>query len=389
MGIKGLTRLIADNASDAIKEDEMKNYFGRKVAIDASTFLYQFLAAIRVSGESGGNSYGLLTDENGEITSHLQGMFSRSIRLTEAGLKPVFVFDGAPPKMKDGELAKRKERKIKAEEAMKRAEEEGNEEDRMKFAKQTIRVTSEMNEDAKKLIRLMGIPVVQAPCEAEAQCAELAKGGKVWATGTEDMDSLTLGTPILLRHLVVSEAKKLPVKEIRLEKVLEGMNLSMEQFVDFCILCGCDYTDTIRGIGGKRALTLIQEHHTIDEVLAHLDKEKYPVPEYFPYEEARKLFLNPDVIPADDVPLQWSAPDEEGLIKFMVDEKGFALERIQKGIDRIKKARTSSNRNQSRLESFFKVVPKESSFKPGSKTTPEKRKAGVTSKVSAPKRAKK
>jgi flap endonuclease-1 len=75
----------------------------------------------------------------------------------------------------------------------------------------------------------MGIPYVEAPCEAEAQCAELAKGGKVYAAASEDMDTLTFKAPVLLRHLTFSEARKLPIDEINLEKALEGMGLTSEQ----------------------------------------------------------------------------------------------------------------------------------------------------------------
>ncbi|VDK59284.1 unnamed protein product [Gongylonema pulchrum] len=63
-------------------------------------------------------------------------------------------------------------------------------------------VTKEHNEEARRLLTLMGVPVVNAPCEAEAQCAALAKAGKVFATVSEDMDALTFGSPILLRQMV-------------------------------------------------------------------------------------------------------------------------------------------------------------------------------------------
>lgn len=62
----------------------------------------------------------------------------------------------------------------------------------------------------------------QAPCEAEAQCAELCKSGKVYGAGSEDMDTLTFASPVLLRHLTFSEARKMPILEITLSKVLEG-----------------------------------------------------------------------------------------------------------------------------------------------------------------------
>ena len=72
------------------------------------------------------------------------------------------------------------------------------------------------------------------------------------------MDTLTFGSSVLLRHLTFSEARKMPIKEFHLERVLAGMGLSMEQFVDLCILLGCDYCDKIRGVGPKSAYKLIQ-----------------------------------------------------------------------------------------------------------------------------------
>jgi flap endonuclease-1 len=128
----------------------------------------------------------------------------------------------------------------------------------------------------------MGVPVVDAPCEAEAQCAELAKAGHVWATATEDMDALTFRTPKLIRKLTMSQTskdKKQPIIEIDCEKVLSGMGLSYEQFVDLCIMCGCDYTNTIKGIGPKNALKLIREFKNIEAVLVHLEKgKKHDIP---------------------------------------------------------------------------------------------------------------
>ena len=102
----------------------------------------------------------------------------------------------------------------------------------------------------------MGVPVITAPCEAEAQCAELAKKKKVYATATEDMDALTFRTPKLVRRLTFSQGggskdKQQPILELDLETVLAGLELTYEQFVDLCILCGCDYCSTIKGVGPK------------------------------------------------------------------------------------------------------------------------------------------
>lgn len=128
--------------------------------------------------------------------------------MLEMGLKPLYVFDGKPPEMKSSELEKRKERVEQAKQEMEKAEEAGDEDRLVQLSKRTIRVSKEQAEDAKKLLRFIGVPVIEAPSEAEAQCAELAKAGLVFATGTEDMDALTFGTPTLLRHLTFSEARK-------------------------------------------------------------------------------------------------------------------------------------------------------------------------------------
>lgn len=96
MGIKGLTALLLEHAPAAVKEHDIKTLFGRKVAIDASMSIYQFLIAVRQrDGE-------LLTNEAGETTSHLMGLFYRTIRIVENGIKPAYVFDGKPPELKKG-----------------------------------------------------------------------------------------------------------------------------------------------------------------------------------------------------------------------------------------------------------------------------------------------
>jgi flap endonuclease-1 len=162
-------------------------FYFRKVAIDASMSLYQFLIAVRQEGGAA------LTNESGETTSHLMGMFYRTIRMVDNGIKPVYVFDGKPPQMKAGELEKRKEKRDVAQAALDKAKEEGDMEEVDKQNRRLVKVTKDHVNDVKVLLKHMGIPYVDAPCEAEAQCAELVKSGKVYAAGTEDMDALTFG----------------------------------------------------------------------------------------------------------------------------------------------------------------------------------------------------
>jgi len=308
--------------------------------------IYQFLAVVGRVGDQ------LLTSETGETTSHLQGMFFRTARMLEAGMKPVFVFDGKPPQAKFDELQRRGARRGEADVALEKAKEEGNEEDIAKYSKRTTKVTAQHNEECKELLRLMGVPVVTAPSEAEAQCAAMCKDNLVWAISTEDMDALTFATPRLIRNLMAAVSAKLPINLYEHEKVLEGLNLTQEQFIDMCILCGCDYCGTIKGIGALTALKQIQKNGSLEAVLESLDTTKYPIPEPFPYEEAKRLFKEPTVLSKEEMPaLKWMPADEDGIIKFLVQDRSFNEERIRNAVKKINSNRGSSN--QGRLESFF------------------------------------
>ncbi|KAN0060106.1 Elongation of fatty acids protein 2 [Thecaphora frezii] len=320
MGIKGLTALISDEAPSAIKEMDIKTYFGRKVAIDASMSLYQFLIAVRQ------NDGQQLMTESGETTSHLLGFFYRTLRMIDYGIKPMYVFDGKPPDLKQEVLNKRFGKREEAREQQEEQKDVADVEKMDQLARRQVRPTRQHNEEVRHLLKLMGIPCVTAPSEAEAQCAELARTGKVYAAGSEDMDTLTFGTPILLKHLTASEQKKLPVHQVDLTKALEGLEMDMEQFIDLCILLGCDYLDPIKGIGPKTALKLIKEHGSLDKVVEHLrqeGKKSVVIPEIWPYQEARQIFLKPDVQKGEDVELKWEAPDVEGMVKFLCQDKGF------------------------------------------------------------------
>ncbi|KAB2048712.1 hypothetical protein ES319_A13G129600v1 [Gossypium barbadense] len=325
MGIKGLTKLLADNAPNVMKEQKLESYIGRKIAIDASMSIYQFLIVVGRRGTE------MLTNEAGEVTSHLQGMFTRTIRLLEAGMEPIYVFDGHPPDLKKKVLVKRYSKRANATEDLHQAIETGNKDDIEKFSKRMVKVTKQHNEDCKRLLRLMGVPVIEAPSEAEAQCAALCKSGKVYAVASEDMDSLTFGAPRFLRHLMGPGSRKVPVLEFEVGKVLEELNLTMDQFIDLCILSGCDYCESIRGIGGQTALKLIRQQGSIEHILQNINKERYPIPDDWPYEEARYLFKEPLVCTnIEQFEMKRSAPDDEGLITFLVTENGFNSDRVTK-----------------------------------------------------------
>ncbi|CDO92321.1 unnamed protein product [Kluyveromyces dobzhanskii CBS 2104] len=377
MGIKNLASLISEQVPNAIKNRDIKYFHGRKVAIDASMSLYQFLIAVR---QQDGVQ---LAGEDGETTSHLMGMFYRTLRMIDHGIKPCYVFDGKPPELKKYELDKRKVRREDTEVKLREATEQA---EIIKHERRLVKVLPWHNEEAQKLLSLMGIPFVIAPAEAEAQCAELAKSGKVFAAASEDMDTLCYQVPVLLRHLTFSEARKLPIQEFETDLIFNTLDLTQAQFIDLGIILGCDYCEGIKGVGPVNALKLIKEHGSLEAIVekyenGEISNGRWRIPEGWQYKEARALFMEPDVIPSDTVTLKWEEPKADELIEFMVKEKGFNEDRIKSGIERLRKGLKVGV--QKRLDSFFKVQPKtkEELAAAAKKAKDQKKKAAVNGKI--------
>jgi len=368
-------KFLQDAAPKSVREiPDQQSFTGRVVAIDASMCLYQFLIMIR---ENRSGSYNNLMNEDGQVTSHIIGMLTRTIRLMENGIKPVYVFDGKPPELKLNELHARRAKREEATANLQAAVESGDAEAVLKSTKATVKVTKEQNEETKKLLGLMGLPVVDAPSEAEATCAALCRDGKVYAAATEDADCLTFGTKILIRNLMAAESQKKTIYEITLDVALKQLNITMDQFIDFCILCGCDYCDTLKGVGPSTAIKLLMQHGSLEKVLEVLGPEK--VPENFRYEAARAFFKECEAVDTGKVEFEFKEPDIEGLTAFLVDTCSFNKERVERYVERLKKAK--SRTKQRPLDSFFgkpKVEIKETD-----KFDPTKKKGGAKAAAKA------
>ena len=361
MGIKRLMNLLREKAPKSIKSVPLSNYTGQLFALDASMAMYQFLISTQTI-KTQGFSIAELRDEQGNLTGHLLGLLNRTLMLMEHGIRPVWVFDGKPPEAKMNTLRGRKEIKENAEKEKDEAKDQGDMEKALKFANQTIKIDQKMTDDAKKLISLLGIPVIEAPSEAEATCSILAKDKKVFAAATEDMDTLCFGCPVLIRELTGKEEN---IIEIKLDVALSELGLTMDEFVDLCILCGCDYCERIEGIGCIKAFQLIKEYKTIEKVIEYTEKynkddnHKKKMTynkENFDFVQARELFKKPEVIDTSKVELNFTSPNIEGLKEFLVKEKNFSETRIDNAIKRLGNAKSKAS--QSRLDSFFSFKPK-------------------------------
>lgn len=328
------------------KEIQLVELSGKSIAIDGFNILYQFLSIIRdrMTGEP-------LRDSKGRITSHLSGLLYRNSNLLEAGIKPVFIFDGKPPEFKHSTIESRAERKREAEKKWKEAVERG--ERAITYAQAAAKLTDDMVERAKTLLDYMGIPWVQAPSEGEMQCAFMCKRGDVWASGSQDFDSLLAGTPRLVRNLSITGRRKVPKKEIyvqvkpeliELEKTLESLGITEEQLVILGMLVGTDYSEGVKGVGPKTALKIVKKYKTLDKVMENVNWTSD-----VPAEKIYNFFLNPPV--TEEYEIEWKEPGADKLREFMVKEHNFSLERVEKVIERLQNAWTKGR--QSRLSGWL------------------------------------
>jgi len=318
-----------------VREKVSLNFFrGKSFAVDANNMLYQFLSVIRLR-------YGTpLQDSKGIPTSHLGGLVFRATRLIcDYDIKLIFVFDGEPPRLKLEELKRRSMIRSKAKKEWEEAVAVGDEGRAFSKAVTSTRLTQAMIEDSKKVLRCLGIPYVEAPGEAEAQAAHMARMGRVWAANSRDYDSLLFGAPRLARYVTISGSEYLPSKGISrklvpeviyLDKLLDSLGINEEQLLDLAILIGTDYNMGIKGVGPKTALKLIREHGRLEDLPP---KMRARVSEN--YEEVRGLFMEPEVI--EDYSTNYTSLDEEGLHRFLEEEKGFSAGRIETVISRMKK----------------------------------------------------
>src|SRR6266704_1035092 len=301
------------NLADLVTSEPrtLEDFSGKILAIDAFNTLYQFLAIIR---QPDGTP---LMDRQGRVTSHLSGLIYRLSNFVAAGIKPAFVFDGEPPRLKARTLVARGE-----------------------------------VEQSKKLLGLLGLPWVQAPTEGEAQASAMARAGIAHAAASQDFDSLLFGSPRLVKNLAISGRRKLPRKdvyvdvqpeEIVLEATLATLGITREQLVDIGLLIGTDFNEGVKGIGPKKALALIKKHGALEPALAELGVDIESK------EEVRRIFLHPKVI--EDVEIEFRDPDADGVRRMLCDEHDFSRDRIDAALEKFGSAR--SEQKQRSLDSWF------------------------------------
>ena len=308
-------------------------------AIDANNALYQFLTIIR---QPDGTP---LMDRNGRVTSHLSGILFRASSFMEKGIKPVFVFDGKPTALKQATIDERRKLRDTAGEKWKEALERGDEEEAYKQARSSTRVDATIIGTAKELLGLMGIPVVQAPGEGEAQASYMVAKGDARYVVSQDYDTLLFGAPLLVRNLTVSGRRKIRGRQVTvsperivLSDTLAGLHLTREQLIEIGILVGTDFNPGIEGVGAKTGLKIVQKGEFTTKL-----KEKQPDFDPVPVME---MFLHPPV--TDEYSLAAGHPNPEGIKKMLCDGYDFSEERVDKALEGF-----SVKAGQKTLENWF------------------------------------
>ena len=329
---------------------KLQDLSGKSIAIDAYNALYQFLAIIR---QPDGTP---LKDSTGRITSHLSGLLYRTSNLVEMGIKPIYVFDGTPPTLKEVEIKRRMKAKEEALIKYEKALKEGKIEEARTYAQATSRLKDYMAEDSKHLLDLMGIPWVQAPSEGEAQAAHIVKRGDADYCASQDYDSLLFGAPRLVRNVTISGRRKLPGRNVyievapeivELEAVLKECGITHEQLIDVGILIGTDFNPNgVKGLGPKTALKLIKEYGSIEEALPHLENAEFPVEP----RKIREIFLHPKV--TDNYRIEWREPDDEGVVDFICRQRDFSENRVRKALEKMRRG-IKKLRGKTTLERWF------------------------------------
>lgn len=329
------------------RELSLDDLRGRTLAVDANNMLYQFLALIRMRD---GRPF---TDSEGNVTSHILGLLMRTTRLMgDYSMRPVFVFDGKPPELKKTTLEARRLYREKARRDWEEAVSKGDYKSAWSKAVTMNSLNQAMQDDAKKVLALLGVPFVQAPQEGEAQAAHMAACGHVWAANSRDYDSVLFGAPRLVRYVTISGQEFLPSKGIarplvpeliELQRLLDSLQITWPQLVDLAILVGTDFNTGIKGVGPKTALKLIRLHENLLNLPEGYRKQLPPN-----IEQLRLIFMNPSVTDAYEI--QFKEPDERGLREFLCNQRGFSVERVDLALQRMREFHA---RERSSLQSWL------------------------------------
>ena len=265
--------------------------------------------------------------------SHIVGIFYKTISYISVGAEPIFIFDGKAPEAKRDTI---NERNLKANMAKENIDKVPTTEEKHKYEKQSIRLTPEYIDDIKNLLHLMGVSYIHPDGEAEAYASELCRIGYLDYVVSEDMDTLVFGSPRMIRSCMDKSIKRNEaISIIHLNKVLEDFEMNMNEFIDMCILCGCDYCPTIKNIGCQKSYQYIKEYKSIELLI---DSKKLDISNDFlsKYKIARETFhIFKNTIKSNEIKLVESVYNKNAIEDFLVNKCCMSSKRVHNSLKKI------------------------------------------------------
>jgi len=245
---------------------------GERVVFDGYIQMYKFLTSIRRDGDYVRNS-------NGDVISHLIGLYNRIGSHLANGVQPIFVFDGPPPDMKQRTIDARVERKNEAEKLMEQAKQNGNTDDAEKYAARTTSVEPAFVESACEMFDALGVPYMEAPSEADPQCAHLVRSGEADYICTTDYDVFCYNDQ---NAAFIKQFSGDTCQIVSLQQMLNEMEINYDQYRWTRIIAGTDYNDSPSRVAWKRALNMTQDAESFERAIdaavewdAEIDTDRY------------------------------------------------------------------------------------------------------------------
>eukprot|EP00659_Diplonema_papillatum_P004873 gene4873-7520_t len=262
MGISGLLMSL----KSITRECHVRSFSGQRVGVDTYCWLHKF----------GYNDAEQLCTGKG-TTGYLRSIVKRVEMLQRAGLYPVMVFDGADFPLKSGTNAERRAKRSREQVRAELLKNANRVQDARAAYGKGLEITPAIAQSLIRVLRAKGVECIVAPFEADAQLAYLAKTGYIDLVITEDSDLVAHGTPRTLFKMDHAGKGQL-IEFEKLTSVVGNVsfnNFTHEMFLLNCILSGCDYLSSLRGIGIVKANKLVRQHKVPDTIFEALHRDQY------------------------------------------------------------------------------------------------------------------
>ncbi|MFX0034252.1 MAG: hypothetical protein ACFE9I_01265 [Candidatus Hermodarchaeota archaeon] len=336
------------------KEINFPELAGKIIAIDAPNIIMGLFSFARKNPD--GTYAELILDRTQRPISHLYGILYRVSFYYSKNIFPIFCFDGKVSELKRIITKDQLNDFRFTQKWYKQAMKSGNTSLASQIALSKEYMWHNIILESKHLLGALGVPYIESPASAESQCAYLVRKKIVDFSNSQDFDSLLFGCPFVIQNLSKSMRRKIQNKwryekiqplKIDLHKNLENLGITIFQLVDIAILIGTDYFPGIKGIGSKKALTLIRKYITLENLILkeHLNYD-FGTLKPKTIKKIRAIFLAPDINENIGI-LYWNFPDKERILALLCQEHFLNKVRVLQNLEKLE-------HNYTKCRDYFK-----------------------------------